>query len=143
MIVLGVFMLTGHFHVDTHYDIAIGIHASALERLPSYYNSAIWTSAVIEVISLILLPLVLLGVRRHIGVLRGVSIMPWVIVDIGVLFAVFVWPRMLAQGSGDGLFDPSTTSLMPYLLQAQVPIMAGLVLGSGLLAFRWSRRQGV
>lgn len=134
IVTFGSLVVTGHFHVDTHDDNALGVYDSALAGLPAYYNDGIATIEVLEVIALLAMPIVLLVARRYIKVLRGVSVIPWV-VDVGAFFfSLFVWP-----GSRYEVFDQSVSSIFTRFLYMEIPLAAGLALGYGVLMWKMKR----
>ncbi len=127
----GSLVVTGHFHIDTYDDNALGVYDSALVGLPAYYNDGIATIEVLEAITLLAMPLVLLVARRYVKVLRDVSVIPWLTVVVAFFFALFVWPS-----SGYAIFDQSVSSIFPRFLHLEIPLATGLMLGYGLLMWK-------
>jgi hypothetical protein len=76
LVTFGSLIVTGHFHIDTYDDNALGVYDSALAGLPAYYNDGIATIEVLEAIVLLAMPVVLLVARRYVKVLRNVSVIP-------------------------------------------------------------------
>lgn len=119
--------ITGNFKVNnSSHPVIFGVYSNTLTQT-AHLNPLWETTAIVECVTLLLLPIALLGARRYVTTLRNITVLPWVTGLTGVACAIFLWP--LRFGWDTRPFDPFTMSELSTLLQMQVPIIAGIVVG--------------
>lgn len=119
--------ITGNFRIDnSNHPAVFGVYDNVVTRT-AHLNPLWETIAIVECVTLLLLPIALLVARRYVTLLRNIAVLPWITGLAGVACAVFLWPLRFACDTRP--FDPFTMSELSTLLQMQLPIIAGIAVG--------------
>ncbi len=111
--------ITGNFRVDnSNHPAVFGVYDNAVAQA-ARLNTLWETIAIVECITLLLLPIALLIARRYFALLRDITVLPWITGVAGVACAVFLWP--LRFGWDTRPFDPFTMSELSTLYRIKSP----------------------